>query len=147
MPIRLPLAALASLGLLAACEADPADTGEEIDNSAPTIDTSDSVSEQLENEADAVREQAEEQAENIEARAEATAARIEESAEKAAERLETELRRRNSRDRRPPAVQPAFSRVDVRPHRVVLDATWPIYDMASHALGHEARVNKNLSRE
>ena len=79
MSIRLALAAVASLGLLAACEPDPADTGEEITNTAPTIDTTDSPSEQLENEAAAVRENAEKQAENIE-----------ESADKAAERLEAE---------------------------------------------------------
>lgn len=84
------LAAIASLGLLAACEPDSADTGDEINNTAPTIDTTDSASEQLENEAAAVREQAEKQAENIEARAEATAENIEESADKAAERLEAE---------------------------------------------------------
>ena len=90
MSIRLALAAVASLSLLAACEADPAETGEEITNTAPTIDTTDSPSEQLENEAAAVRENAEKQAENIEERAEATAENIEESAEKAAERLEAE---------------------------------------------------------
>jgi outer membrane murein-binding lipoprotein Lpp len=90
MRTHLALAAIASLGLLAACEPDPADTGDEINNTAPTIDTTDSASEQLENEADAVREQAEKQAENIEARAEATAENIEESADKAAERLEAE---------------------------------------------------------
>lgn len=90
MRTRLPLAVLASLGLLAACEADPAATGNEIETTAPTIDTTDSASEQLENEADAVREHAEKQAENIEARAEATAETIEESADKAAERLEAE---------------------------------------------------------
>jgi hypothetical protein len=90
MSIRLALAAVASLGLLAACDADPADTGDEIHNTAPTINTTDSPSEQLENEAAAVRENAEKQAENIEERAEATAENIEESAEKAAERLEAE---------------------------------------------------------
>lgn len=86
----LAFAAVASLGLLAACEPDPADTGNEITTTAPTIDTSDSASEQLENEADAVREQAEKQAENIEERAEATAENITESADKAAERIEAE---------------------------------------------------------
>ena len=90
MTIRLALAAIASLGLLAACEPDPADTGDEVVTTAPTIDTTDSPSEQIENEADAVREQAEKQAENIEERAEATAENIEESAEKAADRLEAE---------------------------------------------------------
>ena len=90
MRTRLALAAVASLGLLAACEPDPADTGNEVNNTAPTIDTTDSASEQLQNEAEAVRDQAEQQAENIEARAEATAENIEESAEKAAQGLEAE---------------------------------------------------------
>lgn len=90
MTIRLALAAVASLGLLAACEPDPAETGDEVVTTAPTIDTTDSPSEQIENEADAVRENAEKQAENIEDRAEATAENIEESAEKAADRLEAE---------------------------------------------------------
>ena len=90
MRCRLALAAAASLGLLTACEPDPADTGDEITTTAPTIDTGDSASEQLENEADAVREQAEKQAENIEERAEAAAEDITESAEKAAERIEAE---------------------------------------------------------
>lgn len=90
MKIYAALAAVASLGLLAACEPDAADTGDEIVNTAPTIDTTDSASEQIENEAAAVREQAEKQAENIEERADATAENIKESADKAAEKLEAE---------------------------------------------------------
>lgn len=90
MTIRHALAAVASLGLLAACEPDPADTGDEVVTTAPTIDTTDSPSEQLENEAAAVRENAAKQVENIEDRAKATAENVEESAERAAERLEAE---------------------------------------------------------
>ena len=90
MKIQAALAAVASLGLLTACEPDAADTGDEIVNSAPTIDTTDSASEQLQNEADAVREQAEKQAENIEKSAEAQAENIEKSAEQAAEQIEAE---------------------------------------------------------
>ena len=90
MKIYAALAAVASLGLLTACEPDAADTGDEIANTAPTIDTTDSASEQLENEAEATREQAEKQAENVEERAEATAENIKESADKAAEKIEAE---------------------------------------------------------
>lgn len=90
MKIHAAVAAVASLGLLTACEPDAADTGDEIVNTAPTIDTTDSAGEQLENEAKAVREQAEKQAEKIEKRADATAENIKESADKAAEKIEAE---------------------------------------------------------
>ena len=90
MNIRTAFAAVASLGLLAACEPDPADSGEEVVTTAPTIDVTDSASEQIANEADAIREQAEQRAENIEARAEATAENIEQSAEAAADRLDAQ---------------------------------------------------------
>ena len=84
--VALALAA----GLLAACEPDPADTGNEIVNDSPTIDTSEPVDQQLEEQAEAVRKQAEKQAENIEKRAEATAESVTERADEAADQLEAE---------------------------------------------------------
>lgn len=90
MRIRTAAAALAGLALLTACEPDAADTDNEVVNSAPTIDTTDSPAEQLENEAEAVRVQADKQAEAIEEQAENTAENIQKSADKAAEQLEAE---------------------------------------------------------
>lgn len=90
MRIHVAAAALAGLALLAACEPDAADTGNEVVDNAPMIDTTDSPAEQLENEAEAVRVQAEKQAEAVKDRADATAENIEQSAEQAADKLEAE---------------------------------------------------------
>ena len=90
MKIHVAVAALAGLGLLTACQPDAADTGDEVVNNAPTINTTDSPAEQLENEAEAVRVQADKQADAVKDQAEATAENIEESADKAADRLEAE---------------------------------------------------------
>jgi Skp family chaperone for outer membrane proteins len=90
MQMKPTLAALASLGLLAACEPDAADTGDEIVNTAPTITTTDSAAEQIENEAETLRKQADQQAEMIERNAEAQAENVKQSAEKAAERLDAQ---------------------------------------------------------
>jgi F0F1-type ATP synthase membrane subunit b/b' len=88
--MKAALALVAAASLLAACEPDPADTGNEIVNDSPTIDTSEPVDQQLEEQAEAVRKQAEQQAESIEKQAESSAEAVTERAEKAAEQLEAE---------------------------------------------------------
>ena len=90
MRIHAAAAAFATLVLLTGCEPDAADTDNEVVDTAPMIDTTDSPAEQLENEAEAVRQQADKQAEAIQEQAESTAENIEKSADQAAEQLEAE---------------------------------------------------------
>jgi DNA anti-recombination protein RmuC len=98
--MKYSLATIAALGLLAACGNNPdaaVDKSNEqnADGTAtvapatgPTIDTSQPVSEQLEQQADAVRDSAEQQAEAIEQNAEQMSQQAEKSAEQVKERAD-----------------------------------------------------------